>query len=119
MKDFRKLLVWQKAHALTIQLYPIVNQFPKDELFCLTRQMKRSAISIGSNISEGCGRRTQKDFARFLVMANASASELESQIILSVDLDFIENGSGRDLLDRVQEIKRMLFSLINKLNESG
>ena len=116
MKDFRKLLVWQKAHQLTLEVYKAVTSFPTEELFGLTSQMKRSSSSISTNIAEGCGRRSEKDFARFLVISFGSASELEYQIILGTDLNFIKIDKNEKLLAQVQEIKKMLSSLIYKLN---
>jgi four helix bundle protein len=81
MKDYRKFVVWQKSHELTLEIYQVVSDFPKDELYGLVSQMKRSASFIPTNIAEGCGRNTELDFRRFLVMAFGSANELEYQVI--------------------------------------
>jgi four helix bundle protein len=95
----------------------ILKNYPKEELFGLTSQMKRSSSSIPTNIAEGCGRNTDKDFARFLIMAFGSANELEYQIILSKDLAFIDNETSNKLLVQVEEIKKMLNALIHKLSK--
>lgn len=115
MKDYRKLVVWQKAHQLTLDVYQVVADFPKDELYGLVSQMKRSAASIPTNIAEGCGRDSEPDFRRFLIMAFGSANELEYQIILSKDLQFLDTDKSLLILDRIEEIKKMLNSLIGKL----
>lgn len=115
MKDYRKFVVWQKAHQLTLDVYQVVADFPKDELYGLVSQMKRSAASIPTNIAEGCGRDSEPDFRRFLIMAFGSANELEYQIILSKDLQFLDSDKSLLILDRIEEIKKMLNSLIGKL----
>ena len=115
MKDFKNFVVWQKSHQLTLDVYKMTHNFPKEELFGLTSQMKRSASSIPTNIAEGCGRNSDKDFARFLIIAFGAANELEYQFILSRDLNFINNDSSEKLLFQVEEIKKMLNSLISKL----
>jgi len=96
MRDFEKLSVWEKAHQLTLNIYQSTDQFPNDEQYGLTSQMRRSASSIPSNIAEGCGRNPQPQFARFLNIAFGSASELESQIILSEYLGFITSNKQKN-----------------------
>lgn len=115
MRDYKKFLVWEKSHQLTLDVYKSVNSFPKDELFGLVSQIKRSSSSIPTNIAEGCGRNSDKDFCRFLYISCGSANELEYQIILSIDLTFIEVESGQKLLNQIEEIKKMLNGLITKL----
>ena len=117
MRDFRKLLVWEKSHELTLEVYHVLKTFPKEELFGLVSQMKRSASSIPTNLVEGAGRRTDKDFARFLSISYGSTNELEYQIILSVDLGFLERQKGEELIGKIQEIIKMLYGLMNKLIE--
>lgn len=89
MQDFRKLKVWEKAHDLTLLIYKISKNFPKEEMFSLTSQIRRASSSIPTNIAEGCGRGTDKDFARFIQISMGSASELEYLIWLSIDLKYI------------------------------
>lgn len=117
MKDYKRLLVWEKAHQLTLDVYKLVLCFPKDELFGLTSQMKRSAASVATNIAEGCGRSSDKDFCRFLFISFGSANELEYQIILSTDLNFIDPQNSKIFLRKIEEVKKMLNGLISKLRE--
>lgn len=119
MRDYKKFLVWEKSHQLTLDVYKTTISFPKDELFGLISQMKRSSSSIPTNIAEGCGRSSEKDFCRFLYIAFGSANELEYQLLLSTDLKFIDIQSGQKLLFQVEEIKKMLNGLITKLNASS
>ena len=115
MVGFRKVKVWQKAHALTLGLYKTTRSFPKEELFGLTSQMRRSACSIGANIAEGCGRRSKLDFARFLQIAIGSASELEQHLQLAADLDYLDRRDHARFDEGVVEVKRMLSGFIRKL----
>lgn len=92
-----------------------MQKFPKDEIFGLVSQMKRSSASIPTNIAEGCGRNSDKDFCRFLYIAFGSANELEYQILLSIDLKFITIHNGQNLLLQIEEVKKMLNGLISKL----
>ncbi len=115
MKDFRSLLIWRKAHELTLAVYEVTKQFPNDERFGLTSQMRRSSASIPTNIAEGCGRGSNRDFQRFLQIAFGSASELDYQLILATDLAFITRPAYDDLYSNLIEIRRMLASLIRKV----
>ena len=117
MRDYKKYLVWQKSHQLTLEIYRLTRSFPKEEMFALTSQMKRSSSSIPTNIAEGCGRSSDKDFCRFLYISYGSANELEYQIILSIDLQFINSEDGENLLSQIEEIKKMLNGLIMKVRE--
>ncbi|MGA9365307.1 MAG: four helix bundle protein [Bacteroidota bacterium] len=116
MRNFRDLSVWQKAHALTLAIYKVTKTFPREELFGLTSQMRRSSSSIAANIAEGCGRRTDADFARFLQNAFGSASELEYHITLAGDLGFINGDDTDRLSEDVVEVKKMLAAFLRKLN---
>jgi four helix bundle protein len=86
MKDFKELRVWSKAHDLTVLVYKLTRAFPRDEVYGLTSQVSRSAASIGANIAEGCGRRSDGEMARFLQIARGSASETEYHLLLAKDL---------------------------------
>ena len=108
MRDFRKIQVWERSHRFTLQVYKISSSFPKDELYGLTSQIRRAAVSIPSNIAEGCGRDTQAELARFVHIAGGSASELEYQLILAHDLGYIGDEIHLDLNSDINEIKRML-----------
>lgn len=116
MRDFRKLSVWEKSHKLVLTIYKSTSSFPKEELYGLVTQMRRSASSIPTNIAEGCGRNTQPQFANFLNVAFGSTSELEYQVILAKDLAFINDETFNTLSKNVTEIKRMLWSLLQKVN---
>ncbi|HJX84648.1 MAG TPA: four helix bundle protein [Candidatus Angelobacter sp.] len=116
MKDFRDLKVWEKAHELALACYARTANFPKQEIFGLTSQIRRSGASIGANIAEGCGRRGNAELHRFLQMAMGSASELEYHLLLSRDLEFLSPHDHSALEAQVTEVKRMLASLIRKVD---
>jgi four helix bundle protein len=116
MRDFRQLKVWEKAHALSLAIYQATTAFPQQELFGLTSQLRRAAVSIPANIAEGCGRSGEPELARFLRIAQGSASELEYHIILSTDLGYLNQSVSQELFDQVTEVKRMLTSLVQKLS---
>jgi four helix bundle protein len=115
MKDFRQLIVWEKSHQLALAVYKATKEFPKEELYGLTSQMRRAAMSIPTNIAEGCGRNTDAEFARFLQIAMGSASETEYQLLLSHDLGFLNKEQYDRLNLDVTEVKRMLASLLKTL----
>ena len=115
MKDFRQLKVWEKSHQLALAVYKATKEFPKEELYGLTSQIRRSSMSIPTNIAEGCGGNTDKEFARFLQIAMGSASETEYQLILARDLNFLPNDSYEQLHNEVEEVKRMLASLLKTI----
>ena len=118
MNNFKKLIVWQRAREFVKDIYQITGKFPKEEMFGLTSQIRRATVSIALNIVEGSGRGTDKDFAHFLDIAFSSALEVEAQIILSFDLEFITNEESELLNLKIQEIQKMInkltFSLRNK-----
>ena len=116
MKDFRDLDVWRKGHSATLAVYRATATFPKEELYGLTSQMRRCPASIPANIAEGCGRRGNGEFHRFLTIAMGSASELEYHLLLSYDLGFLGQENFGALTSQVQEIKKMLASLIRRVD---
>ena len=115
MKSFRDLLVWQKAHQLTLAIYKETKSFPKEELYGLTSQIRRACASIPANIAEGCGKGSDADFSRFLQIAFGSANELEYHLLLVHDLGILESEIYRNLESELVEIKKMLASLITKI----
>jgi len=119
MRDFRQLKVWEKAHGLSLAIYKATATYPQQELFGLTSQLRRAAVSIPANIAEGCGRSGEPELARFLRIALGSASELEYHIILSTDLCYLNKSVSQQLFKQVTEVKRMLTSLIQKLTAEG
>ena len=112
MKNFRDLQVWHKAHSLTLASCRITNTFPKQEMYGLTSQIRRSAASVAANIAEGCGKRGNREFYRLLNMALGSASELEYHFLLAHDLNFVSEESYKRLDHSVVGINRMLASLV-------
>jgi four helix bundle protein len=117
MQDFRKLNVWEKAHALTLEIYLASKKFPKDELFALTNQLRRASSSISANIAEGCGRSSQKEFHFFLSVAIGSASEVEYFLLLAKDLNYISEDYYEKLNEQVNEVKRKLISLLKRVGK--
>lgn len=115
MKDFRDLKVWQKAHQLVVAVYKVTQSFPGEERFGLTSQLRRSAVSLASNISEGCGRGSDRELARFLDISAGSSSETEYQLLVARDLGYIDQEQHHVLTTQVKEIRRMLHSFIQKL----
>ena len=118
MEDFKKLKVWQKAHEVTLGVYRATKHFPTEEKFGITSQLQRSAGSIGANIAEGSGRRSDGEFGRFLNIARGSASETEYHLILARDLGLLHEPEFNDLNDKVQEVQRMLAALYSSVAES-
>src|SRR6185312_11902253 len=114
VKSFKELQVWRKAHELTLGVYGAISTFPREELFGLTSQMRRSAASIAANIAEGCGRRSDGEIVRFLQIARGSAAELEYHVLLSRDLHFIREQEFRNLSQSADELQRMLTALMRK-----
>ena len=112
MKDFKDLRVWSKAHCLTIDGYKATRQFTKEELFGITSQMRRAASSIGANIAEGAGRKSDGELTRYLHIARGSAAELEYHLLLAHDLDVLSKGVHSLLAKQTDEVQRMLTSLI-------
>jgi len=115
MKDFRNLRVWEKAHLLTLESYRVTNDFPKAEMFGLSSQIRRAAASIAANIAEGCGKRGNGEFQRFLNIATGSASELQYHFLLARDLRFVEEETYQRMNSCVIEVKRMLSALARKV----
>jgi len=116
MRDFKKLRVWEKAHRLTLAVYAATAGFPKEEMYGLTSQARRAASSVPANIAEGCGRDTGADFARFLHIASGSAVELEYHLLLARDLGMIPAPKHAELDFEVNEVKRMLATLVRKVS---
>lgn len=118
INSYKDLIVWQKAMELVTSVYSLTETFPKSELYCLTSQMRRCAISIPSNIAEGSRRRTRKDYRQFLVIAFGSGGELETQIEIAKRLYDSENSYYNNIDILLDEVMRMLNKLISVLGES-
>jgi four helix bundle protein len=119
MKDFRKLDVWHVARRLTESVYQRTRNSPSDETFGLRAQMRRASVSVCSNIAEGCGRSGDAEFARFLSIATGSASELECETIIALDLGFLDQNTHDDLIAVIVEVKRMLGGLLGAVRPSS
>ncbi len=115
LKNYKELIVWQKSYELCLKTYRITTKFPNEERYGLTSQIRRSAVSIPSNIAEGYGRKTTLDYIRMLYISYSSVCELETQTLLAGDLGFIEKGELRTTKENIAEIERMLKALIKSL----
>lgn len=117
--NFKELLAWQKARKLVKEVYLLSVSFPAEERYGLTSQIRRAALSVPTNIAEGCGRRTDKDLVNFLGFSFSSAYEVESLLILAYDLEFISEEQLNKLTPDVAEVQKMIFGLINKFNNDN
>ena len=115
MKDFKELKVWQKCYRLALAVYEVSRAFPREEIYGLTSQLRRSIVSIGANIAEGCGRRSDGELVRFLQIARGSASEVEHHLLVARDLKFLAVNTHQALDKPLQEVQRMLTSLVNSV----
>jgi four helix bundle protein len=115
MNTYRDLLVWQKGVALVVLVYKETSKCPKEEVFGLTSQMRRCAVSIPSNIAEGKMRESQKEFKRFLYIAYGSGAELETQIEIAKKLSYMQNSSYNQIEQNLSEIMKMLNVMISRL----
>ena len=117
MKTHKNLNVWQKAIDFVTIIYKETNSFPKSELYGLTNQIRRSAVSIPSNIAEGAGRTSRKEFSRFLSISIGSASELETQLIISKNLEFINDMTFERITKELEETRKMTIGLMKSLDK--
>jgi four helix bundle protein len=118
MKDFRSLKVWEKAHALTLAIYKSTERFPKQELYSLTNQIQRAAVSIPANIAEGCGKDSDAELKRYFTIAMGSASELEYLLLLAHDLGYLQENIYQSMQNDLVETRKMLNAFIQKLKAS-
>jgi len=109
------LEVWEKAHKLTLQLYQRSRTFPKEEFYGLTSQLRRSMMSVGANLAEGCGRQTTPELARFVRIAMGSASEVDYHLLLARDFDYLQSDEHQELSQELARIRKMLASLLATL----
>jgi len=119
LKNFKDLKVWQKSYQLCLELYGLTKNFPNEEKYGLSSQMRRASISIPSNIAEGYGRKTIPDYVRCLYIAYGSTCELETQILLSGDLNYVNKNNQKLLLEKIKEVERMLMALIKSLENKN
>lgn len=116
MNNFRNLDVWNKAVELATCVYQITENFQKTEKYSLTSQMRRSAVSISSNIAEGAGRGSKKEFNQFLNISTGSCYELETQLTISQDLKFLNDNDYKKIIEKLIEIQKMIYALRKSLN---
>jgi len=116
IKSFKDLKIWQKGIEIVKDTYAMTEEFPRKEMYGLTMQMRRSAISVPSNIAEGFKRYHSKEYSQFLHVALGSAAELETQIIIAKELGFIKESKTEEILEKLDHLCRMTSSLLNKLN---
>jgi four helix bundle protein len=117
MKNFRDVLVWNKAHDVALSVYALTQSFPRDERFGLVTQMRRSAVSIPANIAEGCGR-SDPEFIRFLEISKGSANELDYQLHLSRELGFMTEVKYLEISGKILEVQKMVGSLVRKIRST-
>jgi four helix bundle protein len=117
MSNFRNLLVWQKSMSLTTKIYNSTKQFPKEEIFGLTSQIRRSSISIPSNIAEGFARDSNKEYLRFLNISIGSLFEMQTQLEIAKNIQYLNEEEFNNLYENSREIERMLVSFISKIKE--
>ena len=116
MRDFKKYDIWKLSHQFTLTIYSISTSFPKDETYNLVSQIRRSTLSIPTNIAEGCGRNSDKEFNQFLNIALGSATETEYLILLAKDLNYLNEVNYLLLDQQINTIKSKIYTLKNKLN---
>ncbi len=115
MRDFKKYDIWKLSHVFTLKIYKLTKSFPQGETYGITSQIRRASSSIPTNISEGCGRESDTEFNRFLTIALGSASEVEYLVILSKDLNYLNEKTFIELNDDINLIKRKIYTLKQKL----
>ena len=115
IKDFKDLILWQRAMDLVVEVYNLVKRIPKEELFALSDQIRRAVISIPSNIAEGQGRNSSKEFIHFLSIAKGSKAELETQLLLCVRINYLTESEIEKAMSLIEEVGKMLNSLQKKL----
>lgn len=118
MSNFRNLLIWQKSMVLVTKIYTVTNNFPKEEVFGLTSQIKRSAISIPNNIAEGLGRESSKEFLRFLKISIGSLFELQTQLEIAINIIYLDEETFNNLYEDSRELERMIVSFTNKIKNN-
>jgi len=118
IKSYKDLIVWKKAKELAIEIYKITGNFPKEEMFGITNQLRRAVVSISNNISEGTGRQYKKDTIQFLFVSNGSLNEVESMLQIANELGFINEKQTEELVQRTEEVRKLLKGFIKYLQDS-
>ena len=115
VKQYQDLIAWQKAIALVTEIYKASSSFPRDEIYGLTSQLRRAAVSVPSNVAEGQGRATSGEFIQFLCHARGSLFELETQVIVAHNLNYLSDAQREELITRISELGRILNGLITSV----
>jgi len=118
LQTYRELKVWQTSMEFTKRIYSITNNLPKDELYGITSQMRRAAVSVPSNIAEGQARYSTKEFIKFLSIAKGSICELETQLLLCIAFDYLNETDISDSMELICQVRKMITSMIKKLSLS-
>ena len=118
MRDFRQYEVWRKAISFTTEIYKLTEMFPSSEKFGLTNQLQRATVSIASNIAEGASRASERDFAHFLEMSLGSSFEVETQLLISKNLNYISDGKYLNVMDELNILQKQLNNFINKIRNN-
>ena len=116
LKDFKKLKIWQKGVDIAINSFQLVSTFPKEEKFGISSQITRAAVSIPSNIAEGCGRKSNKELHQFLNISLGSSFELETQYIIAKEFNYITQETSNQACIQINEIQKMIYGLQKSLN---
>lgn len=119
VNSYKELIVWQKSIDLVVHIYELLKLFPENEKFALSQQIKRSSISIPSNIAEGWGRKTEKSFDYFLSVTRGSLYELQTQVLIAAKLNYISMDDSTDIENKIDEIGKMTNALMNKLKTNS
>jgi len=117
MKSHKDLDAWKRSVALVTNIYSITSKFPKEEIYGITNQVRRAAVSLPSNIAEGAARKNSKEFIQFLYIALGSNAELETQILICRNLDYLSEKESIDILKEINEIRNMILGLIKFLKK--
>ncbi|MBI3737634.1 MAG: four helix bundle protein [Chloroflexi bacterium] len=115
IRGFKDLIVWQRSLSLAVEIYRLTKEFPRDETYGLTSQIRRASVSIPSNLVEGHARNTKSQFANFIDIALGSAAELETQLTISLQIGYIKQADYDKLVNELTEITRMLYGLLNRV----
>ena len=116
-EDTRKLIVWQKSHRLALKIYDLTKIFPKEEMFCLTSQIRRAVVSIPCNIVEGKARGSAKEYKRFLLISRGSLEEVKYQLLLAKELQYIKKNQYIEMINLAEDVGRLLNGLIRKVGD--
>ncbi len=119
MVDYRRLEVWRKAHSVVLEVYRLTSSFPASETYGLASQLRRSAVSVASNIAEGSGRLNDGDFGRFVAIAQGSASELDYQALLAKELGYVKPASHDRLAQEITSVRKMLHELRRRIKQGS